>query len=651
MIKKCIGIGLATLLSFMAVGCSSKKNDESNNNFATTDVTITREDFESRGLKTATMSDTEIDFVKNGQSQYKVVVEDEASDMIVKAAKDLIYYTLKATGAEIPLIRESNVTTYASSDKYIVFGCKSIQEQANIAALDTDVGSSGYKIVQKDNSLFVQAEWNYGYSNAAYAILEYELDWQIYSKNAVSYNTTKDVKLKAFNIAEKPAIEFVNNGNKIDEDTARRMRFVSQWTMFASYNGEICHTFLKYIPQSEFGEAYPEWFSLDGKQLCLTARGDEEKLDALVEEMSQRVTQNFIAKPDAKATVIGQMDWTLECGCDACKVESTKYRSVTGAYIKFLNRISDRVAELFEEQGIEREVDLLFFAYQDSTAAPVVMNNETGKYEPIAPEVVCNDNVAVYYTPMYADYTDSFYADCNKAYRDEVAQWQAVTNKIYTFLYGTYFWNYLLPFNNFYSMTETGEFFLENGAINYFALGQHEVSQTSNFNRLKDYIESKALWNTDWEYKDIVVSFFKGQYGPAAYEMYQFFDSLTNYLEIQEEKHENIKNIWGDIDNKDYDIWRYGVLKEWEGMVEKSFKALKPIEETNPELYSTYYDNIDLEYLFIKYAYIEFCAAYFNGQELLDLKYSFKDVATRLNVTHLKEGGSLQIKYTDWGIE
>ncbi len=651
MIKKFICMTLAIMFSLMVVGCKSESGTTGNGNeggFNLLDVTITEEDFNNSGLEITGIADTDIDFVKNGDTDYKIVIEDVVLDRITKAAKDLAHYVNEATGANLPIVTESEVE-YSANDKYIVIGCDTVQQQAGLAALTEDVGDTGYKIVQKDNSVFVQAKDTFGYSNSIYAILEYQIEWKIYSKDVITYTKAKDVKLKAFNVTEKPSYEFANPGNKLDIDTARRMRMVRQWDMFATIDGEICHTFLKYIPLATYQEKHPKWFNVSGKQLCLTARGDADELTKLVEEMANRVVSNLENWPYAKAVIIGQMDAAMECTCEACKAEALKYGTVSGAYVKFMNRVSDKIAELFAEQNIDRDIDLLFFAYQDSVAAPVVKNTTTGEYEPID-GLICRDNVAVYYAPMYADYADSFYDDVNAAFRDEVDKWSACTNKMYTFLYGTYYWNYLLPFNNYYSMTEHAKYFLENGAINYFSLGQSEPEVSSTFNSLKDYIEAKMLWDVNYSYKDIVVEFFKGTYGPAAYEMYQFFDSLTNYLEIQGDKFENINNIWGDIDNKDYNIWRYGVLKEWEGMIEKSFAALEPLQASDPTLYSMYYDKIDLEYLFIKYTYIEFCSSYFNAKDLLALKYSFKDAADRLNVAYVKEKGLLLDKYVDWGI-
>ncbi len=644
MLKKLFVFLLTTVFSILACSCRGDSGDS----VALLNDSITKEDFANGGTKTADMDDTDINFVVNGTTEYKIVIEDGVLDRVKLAAKDLSKYVQEATGAVLPIVKESSVA-YTSAGKYIVFGCESIQALAGLSELTEYVGSSGYKIVQADNSVFVQAEDIFGMSNAAYAILEYQLGWRIFSKDVITYNSSRNVKLKAFDIVEIPSYEFGMNTNKLDDDTIRRFRLISQWDVFATINGEICHTFLAYIPIDTYGEDHEGWFNLQRTQLCLTARGDADEYAALVETMAARVADNFIARPMAKATIIGQMDAALDCGCEACNAEKQHYGTVSGAYVKFMNDVSDKLAEIFEEKGIERDVDLLFFAYQDSVAAPVV-DDGNGGYVPVDDSVVCRDNVAVYYTPMYANYCDSFYDDANNAYRDEVAQWNACTDTVYTFLYGTYFWNYLLPFNNYYPRTELMKYFLEQGALNYFELGQTEQEISSTFNLLKNYLDSRFLWDVDLNYKDVVIDFFKASYGPAAYDMYLFFDSMTSYLEIQETKYQNLKNIWGDIDNQDYNIWRYGVLKEWEGMIENAFKALDPLRESDPTLYAQYCDNIDLEYLAVKYIYIEFCSSYFNEKDLLELKYSFKDVAARLKVTYVKEKGLLQAKYVDWGI-
>lgn len=88
-----------------------------------------------------------------------------------------------------------------------------------------------------------------------------------------------------------------------------------------------------------------------------------------------------------------------------------------------------------------------------TTNAPVIKNAD-GSYSPVDDSVVCRDNVCVFYAPIDADYSHSFYETENASFAETMDAWRALSDKLYLWLYSTNFHYYLYPFNSFNSMQE-----------------------------------------------------------------------------------------------------------------------------------------------------------------------------------------------------
>lgn len=632
--KKLISMLLALLTTVTAVGCA--KTTENSSSLSE----------EREGLEWTTLEDSNVVFVENGKSEYKVVIDDKGTAR--DAAKDMIGLIEKATGAALPMKLEREVT-YSADAKYIILGCDGLRESAGVENVSEDLGYSGYEIDLKDNSIFIGGNSYYGIRNGIYGFLEQQIALRTYSEKAVFYTETANMKVKQFtDFIDKPDWEFRVSSNTLASSTRWSLKFDSNSEMIAPINGATCHTSLVYLPIATYQKTHPNWYNLSGEQLCYTARGDEAEYTAMVEKMAEVVTNNLLANcPNARVALIGQMDAGLTCGCDACNEEAIKNGgAVVGAAVKFINKVSERMEKLFEERGVEREIDLLFFAYQDSLSAPVKRNEMTGEYEPYSEDLKARDNVGVYLAPMYAAYTDSFYEPTNSDTADIVKQWNAITDKMYLFLYGIYYRQYLLPFNDYFSRVETMRFFYENGTEGWYDLGG--VKGNTAFNALKDYLESKMLWDMSLDYNKVVWDWFDGNFGPAAEAMYSYFDKMTTYLEMVEYEREGIKDVWGTIDDRT--IWKYSVLNDWLSDIQAAYKAIEGLKETDPELYTIYYDNIALEELSPQYAMITYNSASFSAADLLAKKLWFKDTAKRLAVTHYGENRPITAMYQEWGI-
>lgn len=587
------------------------------------------------------IEDTEHYLVKNGASDYVIVVDYTAKNILLDAVRDVILFLKNASGAKLSIAYGRDVT-YNASSKFIVFGCNSICEDAGLSIADYDLGVSGYRIVTKDKSVFIMANSEYGLKNGAYDFLTYQISWDIYSADMIYYTKSENFFLKDFDIWDKPDYEFRRCGDLLPNDARRRMKF--EGTIFAEDN---VHTGFIYLPKSEYQSEHPDWYATNGLQLCYTARGNEVEYQLMLQTMLQKILVYLETNPVKNVVIIGQEDESKWCSCDECQANAAKYKTDSAVMIKFTNDLALLLENYDKENDIDREVEFCVFSYQNTINAPV-QRNSAGKFEPIDESVVLRSNVGVYYAPMYAKYTESFYSDDNTEYRNQVEGWAACTDKFYLFLYGTYFWNYLLPFNNYYTVTETYKYFKELGAVYYYELRQHNNSNATAFSRLKSYIEYKMLWDTSLNYFDVVDRFFHGYFGPAAPAMRQYFDELTNYINILAEWNNTIKGIWGPIDTPNF--WKFNTLIQWLDYINEAYSAIESIKNTDPELYAKIYDNITLESITVRYALIEFCYDKYSANALYNMKTSLYEDMIRLGVNRAAESKTTSELMQSWGI-
>lgn len=365
--------------------------------------------------ETPQIEDTDIYLVQNGNSDYKVVVDDGVSSILLDALRDLILFIREASGAKLELKYQSSIT-YSSSSKLIVFGCDTLSEAAGVSLGSDALGDSGYRMVTKDRSVFVMAQSVYGLKNGAYDFLSYQINWEIYSADMIYYAKSSNFLLKKFNISNKPDFEFRRSGDLIANDARRRMKLDS--TIFAVDN---VHTGFIYLPKTTYQTEHPNWYADNGLQLCFTAHGNAAEYQLMQETILQNILVYLDKNLDVNTVIIGQEDESRWCDCDECTASFAKYKTDSAVMVKFTNDISERLENYYRENNIIRNVKFCVFSYQNTVNAPVIKNTESGSYEPIDQSVVCRDNVGVYYAPCMSIIQNPFIP---KGIRNTANKWK-----------------------------------------------------------------------------------------------------------------------------------------------------------------------------------------------------------------------------------
>lgn len=611
-------------------------------------VTETAEHKYAGGVHKVNVTLTDDDMVSGGKSDYEIVVPENGDEFSKRAATLVRKHFASATGVALQMTDDQ--TAFSQEKKWIVLGSEKLFEEAGLTMPTDDIGETGYYIKTVGKSIFVAAKSGYGLVNGAIGFLSAAIGYEMFADDTVVYTAGETVKLPNCDIIDKPDYEFYLSSNKISSDGATGMRFQGSGDVFIPVGGEPWHNSFKYLDPSVHAAAHPSWFSADRKQLCYTAGGDPDDLNEMLDEFMKTMVASVEAYPNVKNITITIQDVNTMCRCEACTRLLEKYGTDSAAVIMFCNKVSERLEKYFADKVAgtnrsPREVNILFFAYYKTTQPPVKEVN--GQYVAIDDEVKCRDNVGVYIAPISAAYNADFYDEANNYTAGIIKGWGALSNKLYMWLYETNYSYYLYPLNSYDTMLETYRFCKNNNAIFMFPEGQYNQGNVTAFGKLKEYFNSKALWDVNVDYSKICDDFFNAYFRSAAEPMRRYFEELQLQLKY-------IETTYPEIGGGIYDnmaqarFWPKRLLDQWSGYIDEAYALAEPLKASDPELYETLAKHINLESIFVRFALVTLHSGSYSAQTLTQMREDFKSDCTALNITMFSEKMSLNDIFLSW---
>ena len=655
---KSIALVLACATCISCAACSSNNNDPNNpnNNSQITapvkPVSDKEVHYVEGGLHKVNVSETNRPFIVDGKTDYKIIVGTDTQE-VWDAANFLGKYVLKGTGVKIPVETYKQDITYNANSKYIVIACPELFDAAGLTMPTDNIGQAGYYIKSAGNSVFIACVGMYGYQNAVISFMHHVIGYEMYSADVVVFEKTGET-LPDLDIVEKPDIEYRSPSNYvIKTDERYGMGFLNFSDVFLPSSGPWHNTF-EYLPKEEYQAQHSDWYSADGEQLCYTAHGNETEYNAMVDEVYKKIVEYMAEKPNISNIAFTQQDKRQQCTCDSCQEILKDYNTISAAILKFCNEVSRKVQAHLEEEAeangtAKRELNLLFFAYQNSEKPPVVKNAD-GTYKPIDESVVCDEHVGVCIAPVDSFYNKSFYDDANSSIAENIRGWGVCSQKLYMWLYETNFNYYFYPLNSYDSMIETYRFCFEQGAIYMYTEGQHNQPAVTCFGRFKQYLDAKAEFNVNVNFNDIADVFFKNYFKEAAEPMRQFFDELQGQLRYIEENYSAFipGGIYDHIENEQF--WNKRTLEHWLELCDEAYAAIEPYKTRDEELYEILRKNIMLETIFPRYALIRLHPGGYSASELRQMQLSFKEDAVELQIKRYCEGFSIDEIFNMWNV-
>ena len=626
--------------------------------------------------------ETEEYFIKDGRSDYKIVLPAEAEEMERMAAEELVYFIKEATGIQMPIVDDAAAN---AGGKYISVGNTAMFKASGIQLNESILGEDGFNIRTIGNTVYLAACDEWGALYAAYELLGQMFNYEHYYINCYSLErNVKEVKLVEYDILDYPDIQYRSmlHASILNTADERRMGLRPKDDIFVkTFNGAVSnHNAFRFLPpetynvfeceveeehdcynnkadddtrtleeftQCKDSSYHPDWYSLDGKQLCYYARGDKAEYELLLKTFGDQCVEKLL-ESDEKYLHLGHSDGVTWCECDVCKASLKKYNANSASVVLFCNDLYEYIETYFAENGIDREFYITFFAYYGTNAAPVAYNETTGKYEAID-GLRCRDGVYVYWADTNVDYQSSFYDANNKTYYESLQGWSAISEKIFVWTYNTNYLDFFVPFDSFNTMKDFYEVMEKLNVYYVYEQGQAQFGGSTWWTSLKVYLVSKYAWNKNVNQEELTKKFFENVYGVASDTMYALFEEFRTHCAVitktqafggNNAVYENVKKeeffpkrlLYGWLDDIDRALQNIELLKNDKAAYEKLYKA------------------IVLERIGYNYMLIEIYGPTMNSSELAERKMRTKADMELIGMSSRAEGKAISQLFNDWGV-
>lgn len=637
--KFCISIIMlmtAIIVFGSFVGCRKQKEEN--------------ETYWNNGIHEIKVSEGTADFIKSGLSEYTIVIPENASLTIEKAATEIVTNVQNASGIVLDVVKEPQGKT----DKIISVGNTKAAKDADALPLSVSekLGDLGVRVYTKNSNVYLLGNTDNGSLYSVYTWLHYQLGFETYGVDEVALmSDVENLKLKEMDIVDVPDIPYMQSTYGFtDYNATFRDRMRMPDLIFMPVNGDTWHNSFSYIDPDTYSYK-KEWFSDDRTQLCYTAHGNEAQLSGMIDVVLEKIKEILTQEPAKTHITITHEDSATWCTCATCSALKEKYGTDAVSVIRFCNQVSRTLNKWFETESgkpYKRDLQIAFFAYHATEPAPAKYDEKEEKYVPIDETVVCDDNVGVIYAPISATYQKNFSSEYNKDYKKIFDGWGAVTKNIYMWTYSTNFHYYLVPTNTYNSMQYNYRLWASGGVVWLLDQAQFNNPQSTGFSALKLYLNTKLRWNVNENINDLTDAFFANYFGPAAESMRKYFEEFRAHSQYLEDEMNYIGNCY--LEPLDQKYWPKTLLERWIGYCDQAIEDLEALKEKDPILYKIYRDNIVLESISPRYLLLDLWSNRFGESELKDMRNQFRNDCLACEITQYAEKVPISDLWSKWGI-
>ena len=595
-------------------------------------------------------------------TEYKIIVDSSVKGAS-EAASFIISHVYNATGALLESIDIADFEDSVSrSDKYIIIGSSDLLADANKELPSFEVlGRAGYYISSYGNSVFLMARRYSGYQMGSLSFLRQTVGYDMIVEDTVVYERDGSI-MPDMEIKERPDFDCANPTNNMTATTKYGMGYATSYAYITPVcenpkdYGASFHNVFNYISpvvhtdSSNMDEYHPEWFSESGEQLCYTAHGDSESLDLMIDTAFESVKRSIANCGDNDILNFTDNDVGNCCTCSSCQAAINKDGSISGSIIRFVNKLDDKMQAYLEKEAEEnhtekREIHLNFFAYLSSINPPSVSVEAD-------PSLKLNEDIYVLIAPLHANYTKTFYDEENASYADNIKAWGNYASHITAWVYETDYHHYLYPYNTYSTMMVNYRFLKANGASIIYNEGQRYNQNVTCFGKLKEYLDSKAMFDVNASYSDCVDKFFANYFKDASSIMRQYYEEMISwetYLESKPETYGLGGGVYQEIGSK-AEYWPKQMLVNWLSQMDEAYKTIEKYQTSDPSLYKTLKKHILIESMFPRFALCNLHGSSYSPNELLQMRRNFKKDAESIGMVEHMEHYYLESVYSSWGI-
>ena len=594
--------------------------------------------------------------VKNSRSDYNIVIPKNAKAKEKTAANELSTYLRKSSGARINVVAENEVL---SGTNYISLGnTTQFQQQfADYSFTKLDKKISSYFISTKSDNIYIYSDPNERGEAIIYGVwdlLHDLVDYEYYAEDEIYYTKESSINLRDYkDFFIEPTFDGRSIGNYYlihHQDVCDSHRILNQYRgsewVSEIYGHSQVTTFVR--PQDSFDgsrtnfEAHPEWFtnktattaSTSNNQLCWSA-GEE-----LEEYVANRFIQFFQRYPDATYFMFGQEDNTdCFCHCEKCERAMREYAvNLAGLQIAFMNRVIAKTEVWLQENQPGRQVRYVVFAYYATKSAPCVQKD--GKWVLPNELVKPHQDLYILYAPITCNF--AYPLDNNFFNSDtllQLKQWNEVAaGQVMIYFYDVNFKYYFANFANFGTVKSMYKTCKDLGVSYMYTQGATDTA-TGCFSNMREYVESKLMWNIDLSYEDLAKDFINHYYYDAAPYIYEYYETVRDRLAAYHTAKGDGGAIYTNIANKD--IYPYSVLRYYTSLFNKAMDQIAHYQDTDMDFYLALKARIMKEYLSVIYLKMTLAKSEISDQEKEEMKEIFSYYIGFFGIGKTSEGGSL----------
>ena len=172
------------------------------------------------GTHIRTQTETGKYLVKDGVTDYKLVVTNSTNKYITGAKEDFIILFEQATGITIETVVDTAVPDFTEDAKYISLGDTKLVEQADISPDEYSLeklGEEGVRIITVGNSIFLLGAQVYGVAYTIYTLFELMFNFEFYNRDCMYIDeNVYNVPLMNYDVTELPDVVFAGIADRSD---------------------------------------------------------------------------------------------------------------------------------------------------------------------------------------------------------------------------------------------------------------------------------------------------------------------------------------------------------------------------------------------------------------------------------------------------
>lgn len=587
------------------------------------------------GTHIYTANDTNDYLLRNGKTEYKLVIPSSSSSPIRVARTEFVDLFKEATGITIDVVTDTAVTN-ASQGKFISLGYTSLLENSGINIDYNELTADGHRIVTKGDDIYLCGGADEGTVFAVYTFMNLTFNYETYYYDCMEIEHATEKKLKNYDVTDIPDFKYRAHSTDVtcyeSTDYAENMfawrlkyygkegtrgYFYMPVHEYVNEHGDLegkasaSTNARRWFPEHIYKEDHPEWFSDNGgQQLCFSAHGDAESYGLMLETAFRKVEAHLkYYTPDLypryKIMTLTHEDNMNYCTCSKCAELSSYYGdSQAAVQILFMNDLAERVDELLEnnkdKDWYREDFKLLFFAYNHNYVPPARYDAVKKEYVPIDDKVRIHDRVIAWFC-REGDGQIGFDVEGNTQLKTTLAGWSALADHIFYWSYGTNFRNYMYPIDSFqYATSEMFAYFCNQSDDFWFTQYQDgQKCANTAWHNLKAYLDAKLSWDTSLDTGELIEKWMNAMYKDAAPTIMNLFQTIRSY---QRHVLIGIYQQGGGEELSLAQYWPIGAVEGWLQQIEKAKSEVARFEVLDPELHDKLLRRIEAEaisYLFI----------------------------------------------------